>query len=167
MDSNGQLHIKNCIRERLSGDEIVATLISLQKIYNPLAVGIEDTQISKALGPYLNRTMQETGVYMNLLQLKPHRQDKLQRARSIQARMRSGMVKFDKEADWWPQFEDECMSFPRAKHDDVVDALSYQGILIDLMSEGLTETEIEEEYYEEEYKQSGHGDVGRDAITGY
>jgi predicted phage terminase large subunit-like protein len=167
MDSNGQLHIKNCIRERLSGDEIVATLISLQKIYNPLAIGIEDTQISKALGPYINRTMQETGVYMNILQLKPHRQDKLQRARSIQARMRSGMVKFDKEADWWLQFEDECMSFPRAKHDDVVDALSYQGILIDLMSEGRTETELHDEQYDEDYKQSDLADQGRNADTGY
>ena len=128
LDSNGQLHIVNCIRERLSGDEIVATLLSLQKVYNPLAVGIEDTQISKAIGPYLNRAMAETGVYMNVTMLKPHRQDKIQRARSIQARMRAGMVKFDKQADWWLTFEDECMTFPRAKHDDTVDALAYQGI---------------------------------------
>jgi len=28
--------------------------------------------------------------------------------------MRSGMVKFDKQAEWWDEFEDECMSFPRA-----------------------------------------------------
>ena len=48
---------------------------------------------------------------MNVLMLKPHRQDKIQRARSIQARMRAGMVKFDKQADWWLQFEDECVSF--------------------------------------------------------
>ena len=167
MDSNGQLHIINCIRERLSGDEIVATLLSLQKVYNPLAVGIEDTQISKAIGPYLNREMAETGIYMNVLMLKPHRQDKIQRARSIQARMRAGMVKFDKQADWWLTFEDECMSFPRAKHDDVVDALSYQGILIDLMTEGLTSEEIKEEEYEEDYERSGNHDEGRDLMTGY
>lgn len=167
MDSNGQLMIKNCIRERLSGDEIVATLISLQKIYNPQAVGIEDTQISKALGPYLNKTMQETGVYLNVLALKPHRQDKLQRARSIQARMRAGMVKFDKDSDWWPQFEDECMTFPRARHDDVVDALSYQGILIDIMSEGLTTEELNDEEYEQEYQESGHANLGRNEVTGY
>lgn len=167
MDSNGQLHIVNCIRERLSGDEIVATLLSLQKVYNPLAVGIEDTQISKAIGPYLNRAMMESGVYMNLHMLKPHRQDKIQRARSIQARMRAGMVKFDKQADWWLSFEDECMTFPRAKHDDVVDALSYQGILIDLMSEGFTADELQDEEYDEDYKESGHADLGRNTYTGY
>lgn len=167
MDSNGQLHIVNCIRERLSGDEIVATLMSLQKVYKPLAIGIEDTQISKAIGPYLYRAMSETGTYMNIIMLKPHRQDKIQRARSIQARMRAAAVKFDKQADWWLQFEDECLTFPRAKHDDVVDALAYQGILIDRMSEGLTETEIEEEEYEREYQDSDLTDDGRNYLTGY
>lgn len=167
MDHNGQLHIVNCIRERLSGDEIVATLMTLQKVYNPIAVGIEDTQISKALGPYLYRTMAETGIYMNTVMLKPHRQDKIQRARSIQARMRAQMVKFDKQADWWLTFEDECMSFPRAKHDDVVDALSYQGILIDRMSEGLTQQEVQDEEYDLEYNESGPVDQGRDLLTGY
>ena len=147
MDSNGQLHIIQCIRDRLEANDIVTTLLTLQKIYNPIAVGIEDTQITKAIGPYLNRAMQESGTYMNLLMLKPHRQDKIQRARSIQARMRAGMVKFDKSAEWWLMFEDECMSFPRAKHDDTVDALSYQGILIDLMSEGLTKEELDLEQY--------------------
>lgn len=167
MDPNGQLHIVNCIRERLSGDEIVDTLMALQKVYNPLAIGIEDTQISKAIGPYLYRAMSDTGIYMNIMMLKPHRQDKIQRARSIQARMRASMVKFDKQADWWPQFEDECMSFPRAKHDDVVDALAYQGILIDKMSEGLTNEEIAEEEYEREYEESGMSFSGRSEITGY
>ena len=167
LDSNGQLHIVNCIRERLSGDEIVATLLSLQKVYNPLAVGIEDTQISKAIGPYLNRAMMESGVYMNVVMLKPHRQDKIQRARSIQARMRASMVKFDKHADWWLTFEDECMSFPRAKHDDTVDALSYQGILIDKMTEGLSIDELKQEEYDEDVEASGWSNEGRDEITGY
>lgn len=167
MDSNGQLHIVQVIRERLPGDEIVATLLSLQKIYNPLAVGIEDTQISKAIGPYLNRSMIEQNTYLNLIMLKPHRQDKLQRARSIQARMRAGQVKFDKSSDWWSNFEEECMTFPRARHDDVVDALAYQGILIDKMSEGLTNEEEKEEEYEREYNDSGSREQGRCEETGY
>ena len=167
MDSNGQLHIVQVVRERLPADEIVSTLLALQNIYKPLAVGIEDTQISKSIGPYLNRSMIETGTYLNLIMLKPHRQDKLQRARSIQARMRAGQVKFDKDAEWWPNFEDECMTFPRARHDDVVDALAYQGILIDKMSEGLTNEEITEDEYEYEYNNSGSSDQGRNPETGY
>ena len=167
MDHNGQLHIVHVIRDRIAGDQIVETLLALQKTYDPQAVGIEDTQISKAIGPYLNRAMLESGIYLNLVMLKPHRQDKIQRARSIQARMRAGQVKFDKDADWWDVFFDECLSFPRAKHDDVVDALAYQGILIDHMSEGMTKEELDEEEYEETYKNSGYADLGRDTCTGY
>ena len=111
--------------------------------------------------------MQEEGVYLNLVMLKPHRQDKIQRARSIQARMRASMVKFDKVAEWWPDFENECLTFPRARHDDVVDALAYQGILIDLMSEGLTTDEVNKEQYEQEYEEAGYNDKGRDECTGY
>jgi predicted phage terminase large subunit-like protein len=167
MDYKGQLHIVHVIRERIAGDEIVKTLIALQRTYQPIAVGIEDTQISKAIGPYLNRAMMEAGVYLNIKMLKPHRQDKIQRARSIQARMRAQGVKFDKDADWWDMFFDECLSFPRAKHDDCVDALAYQGILIDYMSEGLTTEELDEEEYEEAYERAGFNDVGREATTGY
>ena len=167
MDESGQLQIRNCIRERMDGDEIVQTLLTLYNVYKPMCVGIEDTQISKALGPYINRAMMETGTYMNIVPLKPHRMDKIMRARSIQARCRAGMVKFDKAADWWGSFEDEVLSFPRAKHDDVVDALAYQGILIDMMSEAPTTKELEDEDYEREKEESGYNDAGRNETTGY
>jgi hypothetical protein len=81
--------------------------------------------------------------------------------------MRAGMVKFDKQADWWEMFETECMTFPRARHDDCVDALAYQGILIDSMSEGLTPEEVDEEEYEREYEESGDRYQGRSTVTGY
>lgn len=53
------------------------------------------------------------------------------------------------------------------KHDDCVDALAYQGILIDKMSEGLTPEELSDELYEEEYKDSNLKYVGRSESTGY
>jgi len=53
------------------------------------------------------------------------------------------------------------------KHDDVVDALAYQGILIDRMTEGLTQEEILEEEYNEEYESSNWSNQGRDLCTGY
>jgi hypothetical protein len=59
------------------------------------------------------------------------------------------------------------MSFPRARHDDTVDALAYQGILIDSMSEGMTDEELEDEEYEREYADSGMTEQGRSEITGY
>jgi len=150
MDEDGILHIVNVIRDRMDGLEIVNTLLTLQKIYDPFAFGIEDMQVSKAIGPFLNRAMIESNVFLNIIPLKPHKTDKITRARSIQARMRAGAVKFDKSADWYQTLEDEMMRFPRDRHDDQVDSMSYLGLLLDKIIEAPTKEEIEdEEYYEE------------------
>lgn len=167
MDEAGILHIKNVIRARMDGEEIVNTMIGLQKVYNPLAFGLEDMQVSKAIGPYLNRAMVESNTYLNLIMMKPHRTDKISRAQSIRARMRAGGVKFDKTAEWYQDLEDECLNFPRGRHDDQVDALAYLGLLIDKIIEAPTKEEADEEQYQDELRESGDLPQGRNEITGY
>lgn len=166
MDHNGVIHIKDLIRDRMDGLTIVETMLQLQKNYKPEVFGIEETQITKAIGPFLNRAMMESGTFINLLPLKPHKTDKISRARSIQARMRAGGVKFDTSAHWFETLEDELLTFPRAKHDDIVDALSYIGIIVDKMIEGRSKEEIEDDDYLDEYEESMI-DVGRSSTTGY
>lgn len=167
MDEAGILHIRNVIRARMDGEEIVNTMIGLQKVYNPIAFGIEEMQVSKSLGPYINRAMIESNTFINLVMMKPHKTDKLSRAQSIRARMRAGGVKFDKGADWYQDLEDEALNFPRGRHDDQVDALSYLGLLIDKIIEAPTEEEAEEERYQEELNETGDRHQGRSAVTGY
>ena len=165
MDDQGILHIKNIIRGRMDGQEIVDTMIGLQKVYDPVAFGIEEMQISKALGPYLNRAMIETNNFLNLYLMKPHKTDKQTRAQSIRARMRAGGVKFDKGAEWYQTLEEELLSFPRSRHDDQVDSLSYLGLLLDKIINAPTKEEIEEAEYEEDLQTNG--DLGRNDDTGY
>lgn len=167
MDEAGILHIKNVIRARMDGEEIVNTMIGLQKVYNPLAFGLEDMQVSKAIGPYLNRAMVESNVYINLIKMSPHRTDKLSRAQSIRARMRAGGVRFDKGADWYQDLEDECINFPRGRHDDQVDTLAYLGLLLDKIIEAPTLEEAEDERYQDELNETGGLGQGRNEITGY
>ena len=167
MDEDGILHIVNVIRGRMDGLEIVDTMMMLQKVYDPFAFGIEDTQITKAIGPFLNRTMIERNSFINLIPLKPHKSDKITRARSIQARMRANAVKFDKSADWYQTLEDELMRFPRDKHDDQVDAIAYLGLMIDKIIEAPTTDEIAEDEYYDELEESGLNEEGRSSITGY
>jgi predicted phage terminase large subunit-like protein len=150
----------------MDGLTIVETMLQLQKVYDPECFGIEEMQVSKAIGPFLKRAMMESNTYMNVMLLQPHRTDKISRARTIQARMRAGGVKFDKGADWYETLEDELLTFPRAKHDDQVDSLSYLGILLDKMIVGRTKEEIQDEEYEED-KEESIGQTGRSPITGY
>lgn len=167
VDENKMIHIKHVIRERLDGREIVDTLLALQKLYEPVAVGIEDMQVSKSIGPFLREEMIARNIFLSLYPMKHGGKDKLTRSRSIQARMRSKGVKFDKDADWYQTFEDELLRFPRDKHDDQVDTFAYLGLMLDKLIEAPTQKEQDEEDYQDDIKRSDAGDTGRSATTGY
>ena len=163
---NNFLHIFRVIRERMDSQEIVETMLSLQRVYDPIAMSMEKGQIEKAIGPFLRQRMLETGDFINLLAVSPS-VDKLTRARSIQARIRAGAVKFDKQKEWFMDFEEEAIIFPRSKHDDQVDALAYLGLILDKLMEAPTSHEIEEDQYLEELEESGINEQGRNERTGY
>jgi predicted phage terminase large subunit-like protein len=167
VDPEKKIHIKTVIRERLDGREIVDLILALQRTYDLQAFGIEEEKIAKAIGPFLREEMIKQNTYLSLVPMKTGGKDKIQRARSIQARVRAKSVFVDKEADWYPTFEDEIMKFPRAKHDDQVDAFAYLGLLLDKMIEAPTPEELEEEEYQDEYARSGIHNDGRSRITGY
>lgn len=166
VDERGYLWIFDVIRERMDAMEIVETILLLQKRWDPITISMEKGQIEKAIGPFLRQRMLDTGSFPNITAVAPS-VDKLTRARSMQARMRAGGVKFDKSADWYYEFEDECLIFPRAKHDDQVDAFAYVGLIIDKLLSGKSSKDIEDEEYEDEYANSGLATQGRSALTGY
>lgn len=167
VDENKHIHVKNVIRERLDAREIVDLLISLQRAYNPLAIGIEDMQVSKSIGPFLYEEMFKENVFINVVRLKHGGKDKIARARSIQARLRAKSVKFPKDAPWYQAFEDELTRFPRDTFDDQVDAFAYLGLMLNMLTEAYTMEEMAEEEYEEELTTSGLNLSGRNATTGY
>ena len=55
---------------------------------------------------------------------------KLARALCLQPRYESGMVYHRRGAHWLPDFEDEVLAFPNAKHDDQVDVAAYAALQI-------------------------------------
>jgi predicted phage terminase large subunit-like protein len=166
VDEDRGLHIRNIIRERLDGKEIIDTLLALQKFYDAEAVGVEEMMITKALGPFLHEQMITDNIWPNLIKLKTMGKDKVQRSRSIQARMRAKTVKFDKQADWYPAFEDEVLKFPRGVKDDQVDAFAWLGMMLDDITQAPTKQEEIEEEYELELRES-ESTTGRSAWSGY
>ena len=167
IDEARNIHIVDVIRERLDGKEIVDVLLTLQRNYKPVAIGIEEMQVSKAIGPFLREEMIKTNTFINLVQLKHRGKDKITRARPIQARMRAKTIFFDKEEHWYPTFEDEVLSFPRGKKDDQVDAFAYIGQLLDILIEAPTQEEVEDADYREELETTGYYMDGRSELTGY
>ena len=166
MDESGILHVVNVIRERMNALEIIETIFALEQTYKPEVFALEEGQISKAIGPFLYEEMPKRGIFPNVIGVKPSA-DKMTRARSVQARTRARSVRFQKDTDWYQTFEDECVRFPRDKHDDQVDAFAYLGLILNKMIEAPTIQEIEEEIYQDDLRTSGLFEIGRSTTTGY
>jgi predicted phage terminase large subunit-like protein len=166
VDENRRIHVIDVIRDRMDGREIVDTILALERTYQPHAIGIEEMQVSKAIGPFLREEMINTNTFPSIEMLKHGGKDKISRGRSIQARMRAHAVRFDKNADWYDEFEEECCTFPRGRHDDQFDAFAYLGMMLDKLIEAPSREEIEEEEFYDE-RDRNLGQPGRSSWTGY
>lgn len=166
VDPGGVLHIVEVIAERYDPVQSINKMFELQIKYDIVRWVVEDENIAKAIGPFLDQEMLRRNEWLLLEKLRPHK-DKQARATSIQARMRSGGVHFNMDAPWWLGFYEEMINFPRGKNDDRVDAVAWLGLYLNKMTPSLTREEMEREDWEEEVRESGGFDEGRSSVTGY
>ena len=164
MDTEGTLHIVDVRRDRIDGLAIMNEMFSIQERWSPDVFRTESENIEKAIGSFLYREMDERQRYLNI-DPKPPTKDKDKRAQAIRARMRAGKVRFDKEADWYADFEEELTKYPKAPFKDQVDAFAWLGLMLEEMVEPQTDKEIEDEEYQREYEE--HQDMVRCEVTGY
>lgn len=167
VDEDRRIHVVDVIRDRMDPLEIVDLIFELDSIYDPEAIGMEKMMITQTLGPFLREEMRRRDQYPIMVQLTHEGKDKVQRFKNIQARLRAKTVKFEKQGEWYPRFEDEILKFPRGTKDDQADALAYLGKLLDKMVRAQTPKEADQEEYEFEYAKSRSDADGRSRITGY
>jgi len=164
VDEAGQLYLVDVRRDRFGPDESVIQIFSVEHIYNPEMFFVEKGTLAHALGAMLNKEMEKRRSFPNLSPVSATG-DKRTKARGIQKVMRAGGLYVDKQAEWYPAFEDELLRFDRGRHDDQVDMLALFGLKLDELIDAPTAAEIEEEEWEEAY-----GDallVGKNKTTGY
>lgn len=152
---------------RFRGDtlEIMEQLFEIQKFYNPHFFFLEEENIARSIGPVLNREMQDRDVFLNIHTIRPIA-DKIQRARGIQGRMRSGKIQWDKDSPWYQDAYSELTTFPRGRYKDQTDALSMIGLGLNEINDAYSDSQVAEldrEYFED----SLNVDYGRSQITGY
>jgi len=108
-------------------DVVTEAMLNLMRTRNPVYWWAERGHITKSIGPFLRKRMQEERVYCAIIEVTPTA-DKQSRAQSIQGRMAMGKVFFPAFATWWPEARDQLLKFPNGAHDDFVDALAYIGL---------------------------------------
>lgn len=166
VDENHTLHIVDVIKERLDSMQIVEMLIQLNKRYNPQYFFFEKGALTNSILPHVKVAMNESNSYF-IIEMFNRGVDKVQFAQTIRARMRAHRVRFDQREGWFPDFESECLRFPRDIHDDEVDALAILGRGVEKFVEAPSEEELEEEEYKEAFEMSDLYEQGRSEITGY
>lgn len=170
LDYNNRLHILDVIRGRMDAKELIDIIFDLQIRYQPDLFIFEDGQITKSLGPFLHDEMFRKNIFIPIHKETPTR-DKVQRARAIQGRMRQGGVRFNKQGDFWLDFEQEVLRFDKGEHDDQVDAMAYLGLVLNRMVQGKSTEELDDEEYENmKYRDSlaeNWYSSGRSGVTGY
>lgn len=165
LDNDNMLHIVYNEADKLDSKEIIDLMFKIHEIYEPEVFLVERGAIEKTLLPFLNEEMLKQGIYLNLEFYTPVT-DKPSRARAFQARMKAGGVKFDKESEWWPELENEMLTFPRSASDDRVDSTTSIGFLLDKMQPADSAEELAEA--ELVYEEMMDGLMqGRSKTTGY
>lgn len=164
---SGKLRVRDIVRFRGDSLQIIDELFALQSRYKPEMFFIEQENIARALGPVLNKEMEERGVFLSIEKMQAT-QDKIKRARGLQARMRAGAVEFDTEAEWFPQLQQEMLQFPRGAYMDQVDSLAWIALGLDQIVEAPTQAELDdEEYYMDMEETTDFGSMGANSWTGY
>jgi len=164
VDHEKKLHIVDVRRDRWDSLEIVNECFNLYERYDFDLMRFESEQIERTMRPVLEAEMVRRQVFFNF-DSKPPLKDKEARSRAFQYRMRAGNVKFDKEASWYADFEEELVHFPKWPYMDQVDAAAWLGDLISEELQANTDAELEE--WEYERMRESDTEMGACSITGY
>jgi len=168
-DTNHILHFVDQRVGRMDTTEIIEEFFLVQKSWSPDTFWVEDGVIWKAIQPVLAAEMRRRDIWISCVPLMPVK-DKKVRGRSLQKRMRARGCRFDKDAEWYPNFEAELLRFTgesEALLDDQFDSAAWlsRGFESFVVEEDDSLSEEDEEFLQVSGMLKG-GD-GRSHVTGY
>lgn len=136
VDSQGVIWILPDLRwQRMDSMAQVNNMLSWSSQHHPIYWRAEKGHITQSIGPFLRKRMKETKIWINIREVTPKR-DKVSRARSIQGLCELGKVHFPKFAKWWPEAENQMLTFPGSRENDFVDFLAHLGAEVEYMTNG-------------------------------
>lgn len=153
---------------RWDSSEWVDKFFEIEALWEPDEFIVEGGVIWKAVEPTLRAEMQERDIFLNIRTVNPVR-DKASRGRPYQKRHKNGSMRFDKEADWYPEYEAENLKFTGTS-DALLDDQFDSTALVVFGFEQSAPVE-EEDFFPEEVWEMRRSDPrriqGRSPVTGY
>jgi predicted phage terminase large subunit-like protein len=118
-----KMYVAHYIRAKLLPYRLIDKIFEMYGIYHPIETGIETVSFQKMLKFAMQDEMKHRNKYIVIKELKPTRAtSKEMRIMALQPRFELGTIFIKKNHI---ELEDELLRFPRGRHDDLIDALSY------------------------------------------
>lgn len=130
MYADRRIRVVDYIRDKFVPSDLVNKVFELVRKWRLHRVGIETFAFQKTLQYEIQRKQRETGNFFSIDELgKRHSGrgepflSKEARIRLLQPLFEQGLIEIRRDHT---ELVDELLAFPRGKHDDLIDALSYQ-----------------------------------------
>lgn len=133
IDPNADIYFLDWWYGQEETDIWIEQLLDLMHKWKPLQWQSEKGQITKSVGPFIQRRMREKEIYCYINEITPT-VDKVTRAQSFRGRMAQGKVYFPK-TEWADRVIKQLLAFPSGRYDDAVDVCSLFGLMLALMSD--------------------------------
>lgn len=130
MFSDRRIRVVESIHKRLIPSDLVDQVFELVKKWRLHRVGIETFAFQKTLKYDIQRQQRERGLFFSVDELGKRHSGRGEQVLSKEARIRRLQPYFEQGlvelAPSMSDLKDELLAFPRGRHDDLIDALSYQ-----------------------------------------
>jgi predicted phage terminase large subunit-like protein len=130
VDEKGNWRILRAYRKRLDPAELIDEIFFLGGLYGSRLrrIGIEKTAYTVGLRQSIQNEMITRGKFFDIVEVEHKQRTKETRIRALVPRFESGRVVM---SEYCQDLVEEMLAFPRAEHEDTLDALAYQLDLAD------------------------------------
>lgn len=128
VDKDNVWYIRDIWRGQVLPNPLINQIFLMYQKWKPVSVGLETVAFQRVLQYQINDEMKKRGIFIPIKELKHSTQSKEERIRGLQPRYEIGSI-FHPQRTSVPlveYLEDELQRFPRAKNDDMIDALASQ-----------------------------------------
>lgn len=130
MFADRKIRVVEAIHKRLIPSDLVDEIFRIVQKWGLHRIGIETFAFQKTLKYDIQRQQRERGIFFSIDELGKRHSGKGEAILSKEARIRrlqpyfeQGLIEMRSDMK---DLEEELLSFPRGKHDDLIDSLSYQ-----------------------------------------
>ena len=133
-DYKNDIYILDYVMEKMGVDtsKMISAMFKLWTKYKPQKYVIEKTVAANMLKSSLEAEMRKQSIYFPVEYITPPKgtggrrgnmsDAKYQRIGAMESAMKMGVIKMKK---WMVELQEQLLSFPRGRHDDLIDALGY------------------------------------------